>query len=198
MTSVAQRAEFRDQQRAGHRGQREQHRRQPGQDADLRLRHVQVGVDQRDDRRHRENRQAQPVAGEPQQRKRQNGVAAAVAPADASVGTMPSDRFETVGAHDGRNFSAFDAAMNASRCGALLRAGSYAGGEDRRLLDFVRERSDDVESFDRQQFADLLDRDFDLAIGASLAGIGVVRLDLRRQFLREAKLARQSARRAAR
>ena len=62
-----QRAETRDQQRAKHRRAGEQDRRQAGQDADLRLRHAEVGADQRNDRRHRQNRDARADAGKPEQ-----------------------------------------------------------------------------------------------------------------------------------
>jgi hypothetical protein len=48
-------AEPRDHQRAGDCGGGEQHHRQAGKDADLRFRQVQIVVDERDDRRHREN-----------------------------------------------------------------------------------------------------------------------------------------------
>ena len=53
------RAEPRDQQRARDRGACEQRHRQAGEDADLRLAQMQVVVDQRDDRRHREDGHAQ-------------------------------------------------------------------------------------------------------------------------------------------
>ena len=65
-----ERAEPRDHQRAGDGGAREQHHRQAGQDADLRLRQVQVVVDQRNDRRHREDGQPQRDAREPEQQQR--------------------------------------------------------------------------------------------------------------------------------
>ena len=63
-----QRAEARDQQRAEHRRAGEQHLRQAGEDADLRFRHAELGADRRNDRRHREDGDAQTVAGEPEQR----------------------------------------------------------------------------------------------------------------------------------
>ena len=67
-------AEARDQQRARNRGQREHDERHADQHADLRLAHVQVVVDQRDDRRHREQRNPDGGAGKPEQHKRCENV----------------------------------------------------------------------------------------------------------------------------
>ena len=56
-------------QRAEHGGAGEQHRRQPGEDP-TGFPSVEIGADQRDDRRHRKNRETQPDAGEPEQHQR--------------------------------------------------------------------------------------------------------------------------------
>ena len=53
-------AEAGDQQRAGNRGDGEQHRRQTGENSDLRRAQVQFVMDERNDRRHRQYGQAQP------------------------------------------------------------------------------------------------------------------------------------------
>ena len=58
-------AEASDQHRARHGGDRKQHRRQARQPADARLRQMQVGVQQRHDRRHRQDGEPQTRAGEP-------------------------------------------------------------------------------------------------------------------------------------
>jgi hypothetical protein len=63
-------AEARDQQRSRHRGAGEQHRRQAGEYADLGLAEIEIGVKARDQWRGRQNSQAQPVAGEPEQGER--------------------------------------------------------------------------------------------------------------------------------
>ena len=63
-------AEAGDQQRAGHRGEREQHRGQAGENADLGRVQLEFVVDERNDRRHRQNGQPQAGAGEPQQQQR--------------------------------------------------------------------------------------------------------------------------------
>ena len=68
-----ERAEPRDHQRAGDGGAREQHHRQAGQDADLGFRQMQVVVDQRNDRRHRQDGQPQRDAREPEQQQRRSG-----------------------------------------------------------------------------------------------------------------------------
>jgi hypothetical protein len=60
----------RDQQRAGHGGEREQHRRQAGENADLGGVELEAVVDQRDDRRNRQDGEPQGGAGEPQQQQR--------------------------------------------------------------------------------------------------------------------------------
>ena len=65
-----QRAEPRDHQRAGDGGSGKQHHRQAGQDADLGFRQMQVVVDERDDRRHRQDGQAERNAREPEQQQR--------------------------------------------------------------------------------------------------------------------------------
>ena len=62
-------AEARDQQRARNRREREHDQRHADQRADLGLGHVQVVVDERDDRRHRQQRNPHRRAGEPEQRK---------------------------------------------------------------------------------------------------------------------------------
>jgi hypothetical protein len=72
-----QRAEARDQQRSEHRGAGKQHRRQAGQDPDLRFRHAEFGADQRDDGRHRQDGDAQAVAGEPEQQNAKEDLPAA-------------------------------------------------------------------------------------------------------------------------
>ena len=71
-------AETRDQHRARHRRDRKQHRRQAREPADIRLRQMQVGVQQRHHRRHRQDGQAQAGAGEPEQRKRDGALAGSV------------------------------------------------------------------------------------------------------------------------
>jgi hypothetical protein len=65
----------RDQQRAGNGCNREHQQRNTDQEADLRLGHVEVVVDQPDHRRHGEQRQAHGGAGQPQQDKRGAGSA---------------------------------------------------------------------------------------------------------------------------
>jgi len=59
-----------DHQRAGDGCAGKQHHRQARENADLRLRQMQVVMDQRYDRRHREDREPQRHAREPQQRQR--------------------------------------------------------------------------------------------------------------------------------
>ena len=63
----AEGAEPMHQQRARHRGEREHQQRQAHQEADLRFAQMQVVVDQRDHRRHRQDGDAHADAGEPEQ-----------------------------------------------------------------------------------------------------------------------------------
>ena len=66
-------AETRDQQRSRHRRAGEQRHRQAGQDADLGLRHAKFVVNERNQRRHRQNGHAHAGAGEPQHQQAQYG-----------------------------------------------------------------------------------------------------------------------------
>ena len=67
-------AAARDQQRARHRRDGEQRQRQPDQKPDLGLRHVQFFVDQRNHRRHGQDRHAHGNAGEPEQAEKTEGA----------------------------------------------------------------------------------------------------------------------------
>ena len=60
-------AEARNQQRAGQRRDGEQNERKAGENADLGPGQVELGLDQRDDRRHRQDGQPQSHAAEPEQ-----------------------------------------------------------------------------------------------------------------------------------
>ena len=53
----------------------------------------------------------------------------------------------------------------------VVVCGADAGGKHRDLLQFVRQRTDNVEARDRHQFADLLHGDLDFAVGAGLCGV---------------------------
>ena len=62
--------EARDDERARHGRRRKQQRRQPGERADLGLGEIEIGMDQRQERRHRQHRHAQRRAAQPQQAER--------------------------------------------------------------------------------------------------------------------------------
>ncbi len=103
------RAGPRDQERTRYCGESEQQRRQRAERADLGLAHVQIGVNQRNDRRHGQYREAQAHAGKPQDRKRKqqflgHGIGAARAVGEATGLNEPC------GAVDPRQVSSCNAA----------------------------------------------------------------------------------------
>ena len=81
----------------------------------------------------------------------------------AAIGSMPLLTISARAAGEARNLIS---ALPAS--GSFETAGD-AGGKHRDLLQFVRQRTDDVDAFHRLQFADLLEADLGLAARDDLA-----------------------------
>ena len=76
MINARQCAEPRDQQRSRHRREEQTAPPEvPERMPTCGFGHAQIGVDQRDDRRRRENRQSHAVAREPEQRETKEGMA---------------------------------------------------------------------------------------------------------------------------